>query len=469
MDTAPILSRLRQIVGHECVYTDATATAPFVIDWRKRFHGQALAVVLPSTTAEVAEVVRCCQQYGVQLVPQGGNTGLVGGGVPDASGRTVVLSLRRLRQIRHIDANNNTMTVEAGLTLAELHQHAQTIERLFPLSLASEGSCTIGGNIATNAGGTAVLRYGNMRELTLGLEVVLANGEVLSELKGLRKNNSGYDLKQLFIGSEGTLGIITAATVRLFPLPTAYCTAMIEVASPDVALAWLHALQARFDDRLTTFELISGRCLQLVQTHISGARVPFHAPWAVLFELSDGGEDAHLEQQLLEWLPSAPRYGEAVIAQNRKERQALWLVREAISEAQSCEGISLKHDIAVPVSAVPMFLQQAGDKLRAAFPDCRITAFGHLGDGNLHYNVSQTGAADIYQDEPRVNRIVFETAYQLGGTLSAEHGIGRLRRETLWQYRSPLARQVMQQLKQGLDPAGLFNPGVLFPAQEKDS
>ncbi|MCG9114551.1 FAD-binding oxidoreductase [Laribacter hongkongensis] len=459
------LHRAAALVGPAHLLTDPADMAAFATDWRGRYHGRPLAVALPSSTDEVAALVALCRDAGVPVVPQGGNTGTVGAATPDDSGRELVIALRRLNRIRELDPDNATITVEAGCILADVHTAAAAAGLLFPLSLASEGSCQIGGNLAANAGGLAVLRYGTMRELTLGIEAVLPDGRVLHQLKGLRKNNVGLDAKQLLIGTEGTLGLITAATLKLYPLPEARATAMMAVASPAEATGWLRRLQRRFGDRLTTFELVSGLCLQLLARHLPEVRQPLAADWLVLFELSDGGSQAALDEALMEWLAAQADLGDAVLAQSERERAELWRVREELSEAQKRDGISLKHDIALPVSKVPAFLDECGRRLGQAFPGCRIVTFGHLGDGNLHYNVSYTRPdnRDLLADEAAVQDIVFGCACELGGTLSAEHGIGQLRRAALGRFHDPATLDLMRLVKSALDPHNLMNPGKLLP------
>lgn len=452
------LSQLAAIVGPAHVLSNPADTAPYATDWRRRYHGAPLAVALPGTTSEVAALVRLCARHGVAVVPQGGNTSTCGAATPDASGRQLVLGLRRMRAIRRVDADDNSICVEAGATLAEVQQAAQATGRLFPLSLASEGSCQIGGNVSTNAGGLAVLRYGTMRELTLGLEVVLADGRVLNALSSLRKDSSGLDVKQLFIGAEGQLGVVTAATLKLFPLPTARATALLAADSAEDAIARLSALRHAFGDRLTTFELMSDACLRLLDRHKPG-EVPFFAPWALLVELSDGGDDAALRERLTDWLATAG-VADGVLAQSEAERRRLWQLREDMSETQRLEGPSIKHDIGVPTSAIPAFIADCGAALHAAFPDVRIIAFGHAGDGNLHYNVSHTRAGgNPLDDEAAVNAIVYEQVYRHGGTLAAEHGVGQLKGHWLARYKDPVALELMRTMKRALDPQGIMNPG----------
>ncbi|AQR65704.1 hydroxyacid dehydrogenase [Aquaspirillum sp. LM1] len=458
------LETLAGIVGPRHLMTDPDQLAPHCLDWRQRYQGRAVALARPGCTAEVAALVRACVAAGVPMVPQGGNTSHCGAATPDDSGHALIIQLNRMHALRAVDADNNTLTAEAGCTLAQVQDATAGVGRLFPLSLASEGSCQIGGNLATNAGGVAVLRYGPMRELTLGLEAVLPDGSVLESLSGLRKNNTGYDLKQLLIGAEGTLGIITAATLKLFPAPEATATALVEVASPADALALLHALQARFGDRLTAFELMSGLCLQLLARHLPDARPPFTPPWCVLLELNDGGDEAVLNQALAETLCTLRPQADAVLARHARERAQLWALREQISEAQKRDGPSIKHDIAVPLSQLARFIERADAALQQAFPGCRVVCFGHVGDGNLHYNVSFTrpGNVDLFDDEPAVNTLVYDLVYAHGGTLSAEHGIGQLKRDWLRRYLPPANLAAMRAVKQALDPLGLMNPGKVL-------
>lgn len=458
------LDSVAGIVGPRHLITDPDTLAAACLDWRGRYRGRAQAIARPGSTAEVAALVRACVAAGAPIVPQGGNTSHCGAATPDDSGRALIIQLHRMQALRAVDADNNTLTAEAGCTLAQVQDAAAGVGRLFPLSLASEGSCQIGGNLATNAGGVAVLRYGPMRELTLGLEAVLPDGSVLDSLSGLRKNNTGYDLKQLLIGAEGTLGIITAATLKLFPAPEATATALVEVTSPADALALLHALQARFGDRLTAFELISGLCLQLLARHLPDARPPFTPPWCVLLELNDGGSEAVLNQALAEALGALRPQADTVLARHTRERARLWALREQISEAQKRDGPSIKHDIAVPLSQLARFIERADAALQQAFPGCRVVCFGHVGDGNLHYNVSFTrqGNVDLFDDEPAVNALVYDLVYAHGGTLSAEHGIGQLKRDWLRRYLPPANLAAMRAVKQALDPLGLMNPGKVL-------
>ena len=465
MTSTPSLSeQLAQIVGATNDLTEPADIAPFVTDWRGRYRGAALCVVRPADTAEVAAVVRACAAANTPIVPQGGNTSLCGAATPDGEGRAVLLSLTRLRHILAVDAQNNTITVEAGCTLAAVQEAARAVDRLFPLALASEGSCQIGGNLSTNAGGVQVLRYGNTRELTLGLEVVLSSGEIWDGRRGLRKDNTGYDLKQLFIGAEGTLGIITGAVLKLFPLAKSQTTCWLNVASPAAAVELLNAAKTAFDAQLTAFELVSETALGLVLKNIPDRQRPaMVSPWYVLAEFSDA-PPAAVEDWLAGMLESG-RIADAVLAQNETQAAKLWALRENISEAQKIEGISIKHDIAVPVSAIPEFLARADAVLAQEFPGIRIVAFGHVGDGNLHYNLSQVDAGEnsaFIASQPAVNRIVHDTVAALNGSISAEHGIGQLKREELLRYKSPVEMALMRTVKQAIDPRGLMNPGKIF-------
>jgi FAD/FMN-containing dehydrogenase len=465
MTSTPSLSeQLKGIVGAAYVLTDPAEIQTFVTDWRGRFVGSAQCVVRPANTAEVAAVVRACLETGAPIVPQGGNTSLCGAATPDAAGQAVVVSLSRLNRIAAVDAKNNTISVGAGCTLAAVQAAAREVDRLFPLALASEGTCQIGGNLSTNAGGVQVLRYGNTRELTLGLEVVLPSGEIWDGLRGLRKDNTGYDLKQLFIGAEGTLGIITSAVLKLFPLPKSQTTCWLNVASPAAAVDLLNQAKIAFDGQLTAFELVSETALGLVLKNIPDTLRPASvSSWYVLAEFSDTSSYA-----VEYWLHARLEAGEvldAVIAQSETQAAKLWSLRENISEAQKIEGISIKHDIAVPVSAIPAFLAQADAALATAFPGIRVVAFGHVGDGNLHYNLSKPDAQEnthFIDSQPAVNRIVHDTVDALNGSISAEHGIGQLKREELLRYKSPVEMALMRSIKQALDPRGLMNPGKVL-------
>ena len=465
MTSTPNLSDcLAGIVGAAYVLTDPAEMAPFLKDWRGRYIGVARCVVRPANAAEVAAVVKVCIAANTPIVPQGGNTSHCGAATPDGSGTAVLLSLNRLNQIVTVDAQNNAIFVQAGCTLAAVQDAARAVDRLFPLSLAAEGSCLIGGNISTNAGGVQVLRYGNTRELTLGLEVVLPNGEIWNGLRALRKDNTGYDLKQLFIGAEGTLGIITAAVLKLFPLPKMQTTCWLNVAAPSVAVDLLNHAKNHFDAQLTAFELISDAALELVLRHIPAAKRPGEiSPWYVLAEFSDGDQSA-IEHWLAEMM-AAGLVSDAVMAHNDAQATKLWALREHISEAQKREGVSIKHDISVPVSRIAEFLAAADAALEAAYPGIRIVAFGHVGDGNVHYNLSKPDALDnaaFIASHPAVNRLVHDLVQALGGSISAEHGIGQLKREELQRYKSPVELAMMQAIKQAFDPLGLLNPGKIL-------
>ncbi len=465
-----LLDALRAAVGAAQVLTDGDLSA-WERDWRRRWHGKALAVVRPGSTAEVAAVVRACAADGASIVPQGGNTGLVGGGVPDTSGRQVLLSLQRMNRVRGLDAANLTLTAEAGCVLQTLQQAAADQGLLFPLSLAAEGSCTIGGNLATNAGGTQVLRWGNARELCLGLEVVTASGEVWNGLSGLRKDNTGYALRDLFIGSEGTLGIITAATLKLAPQPAACTTAFAACATLADAVTLLKLARTRLGAGLTGFEVMGRFALDLVARHFPALPQPLRsAPWTVLLEHSDTDSEAAARARFEALLGAALDngcVGDAVIAESLAQSQALWHVRESIPLAQAEEGVNIKHDIALPVSAIPDFVARTDTLLVAHLPGIRLVNFGHLGDGNLHYNVQAPpgvdGAAFLAEHEHAVNRIVFDALQPFGGSFSAEHGIGVLKVDEMATRKSAVALQLMRSIKTALDPQGLFNPGRVLP------
>jgi FAD/FMN-containing dehydrogenase len=464
--TVALLTGLRAAVGAAHVLTEGDLSA-YELDWRQRYRGRALAVVRPGSTLEVAQVVQACAAHGAGIVAQGGNTGLVGGSVPDASGTQVLLNLGRMNRVRNIDPANLTMTVEAGCVLQAVQEAAAAQGLLFPLSLAAEGSCTVGGNLATNAGGTQVLRFGNARELCLGLEVVTASGEVWHGLSGLRKDNTGYDLRDLFIGSEGTLGIITAATLRLHPQPVAVTTAMASLATLADALALLQLAQARLGAGLTGFEVMQRHALGLVRKHFPQLTQPLpEAEWTVLLEQSDSESEAHAREGFEALLELALERGlitDAAVASSQAQSAAMWQLRESIPLAQSAEGLNIKHDISLPISAIPAFVASTDAALQRAFPGARLVNFGHLGDGNLHYNVqapaSGDAAAFLRDCEGAVNTLVFDAVAAHGGSISAEHGIGALKREALAERKSPVALQMMRAIKQALDPQGLMNPG----------
>jgi FAD/FMN-containing dehydrogenase len=469
-----LLDALRRAIGANHVMTDAADTAAYLEDWRGRYRGDALCVVRPGSTEEVAAVVKLCADAGVAIVPQGGNTGLCGGATPLGHTRQpkgeVVVSLARLNRIRAVDRDNATITVEAGCTLLQVQEAAAAVERLFPLSLAAEGTATIGGNLSTNAGGVQVLRYGTARALTLGLEVVLPDGSIWNGLRGLRKDNTGYDLKHLFIGAEGTLGLITAAVLKLFPRHRQQAVAWAAVPDPARAVALLTRLRVETGERVTAFEIVGRRALDLVLRHIPQARdpLPGGADWQVLIELADTLEEPPLADVLERVLADALEAGEVLdvaIAQSEAQAQALWALRENVAEGQKREGLAIKHDIAVPVSRIPEFIARADAELGQAFPGLRIVCFGHIGDGNLHYNQSQTEALDnekFIAATPAVNRIVHDLVCELGGSISAEHGLGQLKREEILRYKNPVEVALMRAVKGVLDPSGRMNPGKVI-------
>jgi FAD/FMN-containing dehydrogenase len=466
-----LITQLQAAVGANNVLTDGDLSA-YEWDWRRRARGKALAVVRPGSTAEVAAVVRACAAAGTPIVPQGGNTGMVVGSTPDASGREVVLNLTRMNRLRSLDAGNLTMTMDAGCVLQNLQQAAEDAGFLFPLSLAAEGSCTIGGNLGTNAGGTGVVRYGNTRDLCLGLEVVTPQGEVWDGLSGLRKDNTGYDLRDLFIGSEGTLGVITGATMKLYPLPVATLTSWAAVPSMEAAVTLLGLAHRHLGAGLTGFEVMGQFALSLVAKHMPQMRVPFHAesPYCVLLENSDQESEPHARAQFERLLEAALEDGcatDAVVAENIAQARALWNVREHIPLAQAQEGLNIKHDISIPVSSIPAFCAETDALLQREIAGVRLVNFGHLGDGNLHYNVQAPEGGDMQaflrEQEERVNTLVYDQVKRFAGSISAEHGIGALKVGKLPDYKSPVALKMMQALKRALDPQNIMNPGRVIP------
>ena len=472
-----LLNDLRAIVGSAQVLTDGDLSA-WEQDWRRRTHGKALAVVRPASTGEVAQVVKAClnhrllyPQSRLSIVPQGGNTGLVVGSTPDITGQQIVLSLQRMNAIRAIDAANLTVTVEAGCVLQMVQQRALADGFLFPLSLAAEGSCTMGGNLGTNAGGTQVVRFGNARDLCLGLEVVTAQGDIWHGLSGLRKDNTGYDLRNLYIGSEGTLGIITAATMKIYPLPAAQLTAWAAVPSLSAAVVLLSLAQRHLGANLTGFEVMGQFALSLVDKHFDQLVVPLYAdsPFCVLLENSNHESAAHARTQFEQLLETALADGcvtNAVLAESLTQAKTLWRIRESIPLAQAEEGLNIKHDISVPISAIPDFVRTTDAQLQQAIAGVRLVNFGHLGDGNLHYNVQAPVGVDsavfLRDHEPQVNRIVFDSVTAFGGSISAEHGVGSLKVAHLTHYKSPVALQAMRAIKTALDPYRLLNPGRIL-------
>ncbi len=463
-----LINSLTTIAGKDAVLAGESA-APYCADWRGRYSGDALAVVFPSDAEQVAKVVGLCAANRIAIVPQGGNTSLCGGSVPLPQGEQVVLNLSRMNLIRDIDPENYTMTVEAGCKLADVREAAEENNRFFPLGLtATQKFCEIGGNLSTNAGGINVLRYGNARDLVLGLEVVLPDGRIWNGLRRLRKDNSGYDLKHLFMGAEGTLGIITAAVLKLFPLAQIEATACVAVRDPAVAVALLAHLRASCGDRISAFEIISRSSLDLVFKHIPDTREPFTSrhEWIVITQLADV-LSAPLDEALREALRSfGDGITESEISSGKDYAERWWKLRKNISEAQKREGISIKHDVSVPISRVAEFIARADAELQQAFPGIRIVAFGHMGDGNIHYNISMLDAkrnpAFIAEQEAAVNRLVYAAVGELNGSISAEHGVGQLKRATLREHKDPLELELMQTIKQALDPQGLMNPGKVL-------
>ena len=465
-----VLDRIAAVVGEKGLITDPVEIAPYVIDQRKYYEGRTPMVVRPATTEDVASVVRICAETGTPIVPQGGNTGLCGGATPHDDGSEVVLSLTRMNAVRNIDPLNYTMTVEAGVILADIQKAAEEVDRLFPLSLGAEGTARIGGNLSTNAGGTGVLQYGNARDLVLGLEVVLPDGRVWDGLSSLRKDNTGYDLKQLFIGAEGTLGIITAAVLKLYPRPRDIQTAFVAVRDSAAAIELLARARTASGDRVATFEWMARTGIAFVLENIPGTRDPLSQEWPeyLLIEVSSGDDDGSLRESLEEILADAMERGEvldATIAESRAQARDFWKLRETIPEAQQIAGRGIKHDISIPVSAVPEFLDRANRAVLDAAPGVKICAFGHIGDGNVHYNLNQPPDADgsaFMAQQPELNRIVHDIATDLRGSISAEHGIGILKREELQHYKSPVALDIMRSIKQALDPDGIMNPGKVL-------
>lgn len=465
-----LLDHFRQICGtahvltHEDPSTDLSA---WERDWRKRAQGRALAVVRPANVQEVSEVVKACANAKISIVPQGGNTGLAVGSIPDDSGQQVVLSLQRMNKIRSLDTANLTVIAEAGCILQQVQTHVEEAGYLFPLSLAAEGSCTLGGNLGTNAGGTQVVRFGNTRELCLGLEVVTAQGDIWHGLSGLRKDNTGYDLRNLLIGSEGTLGIITAACMKLYPQPAAQLTAWAAVPSMESAVSLLGLAHERLGAGLTGFEVMGQFALSLVDKHHPQLRVPLfkETPWCVLLENSDHESEAHARagfEGLMETALDKGWVTDAVVAESLAQAQGLWQIRESIPLAQATEGLNIKHDISIPVSRIPQFVAETDALLKTKIPGIRLVNFGHLGDGNLHYNVQAPAGADgpafLKNHEDEVNTWVFDQVKAFNGSISAEHGIGSLKADKLAHYKDPTALAMMKAIKQALDPQNIMNP-----------
>jgi len=463
-----VIDRLKDAVGPDGFSQDPAEIAPHLEEWRSKYRGHTPLLLKPATTAQMSAILRICNDSGTPVVPQGGNTGLVGGQIPLHG--EILISTKRLNKIRTLDESGMTLTVEAGVTLAEVQRAADEKHFLFPLSLASEGSCTIGGNIATNAGGTHVLRYGMTRALVLGLEVVLANGTVLDMTRALHKDNTGYDLKQVFIGSEGTLGIVTAATLRLFAKPDVAVTALAAVPSPAAALKLLGSMQARTGGMLSAFELIPRIAMEFVNRHIADTRDPFSAPsrWYALMEAT-GGREANLATSFEDGLAAAIEDGtatDAVVASSEAQAAALWKLRESISESQKREGASIKHDISVPVAAIPDFLAKAVPAVRSLVPGARPVSFGHLGDGNLHFNFNSPEAGEdpaFLAQWDEIQQTVHDIVKEFGGSISAEHGIGAMKVAALPRYKSHEELDAMRVIKQAFDPKNILNPGKTVP------
>jgi len=461
---------LSEILGPDALLTDAQDVEPFLTDHRRLYHGVALAVAVPRSVEQVSRLLAYCNAQRVGVVPHGGNTSYCGGATPDESGQQVVLSLKRLNRIRSLDPLNYSLIAEAGCILADVQRAADVAERLFPLSLGSEGTCQIGGNLATNAGGTSVLRYGMMRDLVMGLEVVLADGRVLSSLAALRKDNTGYDIKSLFLGAEGTLGVITAASLKLFSKVRATATTIASVADVRAAVALLARVREASGDRVSSFELMPRIGIELVTRHIPGVTDPFDSPysWYVLCELSSSRAADALDELLEDSLASALEEGlvlNAVLARSGREREAFWKLRETIPEAQRLDGASLKHDISLPVASLPEFVERAASWVQANVPDGRLVAYGHVGDGNLHFNLNQApGSArdGFLAREVPVRRAIHDLVREFGGSFSAEHGIGRLKVPELERYASPVELDLMRAVKQAFDPHGILNPGKVL-------
>jgi FAD/FMN-containing dehydrogenase len=467
-----LVDDLTSALGPGAVLTEPDDVAAYCTDWRGAGSGRPLCVVRPGSTAEVSTAVRLCHEAGTPVVPHGGGTGLSGGALPDDSGSQVVLSLARLRAVRGVDAAGDTLTVEAGVVLADVQAAAASVDRLFPLSLASEGSCTIGGNLATNAGGTAVLRYGMARDLVLGLEVVLPDGRVWDGLRPLRKDNTGYDLTQLFVGSEGTLGIITAATLRLFPATPRHATAWLALPSVEAAVSLLPVVRSRSGGSLAAYELVSREALDTVLRHVPAARDAFGEPheWYALVELAGAATDDSLDDALEAALAEGfeqSLVADAVVAGSPSQRESLWLLREGISEAQNHDGASLKHDVSVPVTLLPELLADTAARLDAVLPGVRLVTYGHVGDGNVHHNLAAPvggSGDDLRAAAGDLADAIYDAVAERGGSISAEHGLGTTKRDANAARKDPVELDLMRSIKQALDPAGLMNPGKVLPA-----
>lgn len=464
--TAPLVESLKHIVGDNAWLTDDEALAPHLTEWRGTYCGKTPIMVMPGSTDEVSAVVKACAATRTPIVVQGGNTGLCGAAIPDGSGEQVLLSMARMNRIRRVSPEDYSLVAEAGCILADLQRSAEDVERLFALSLAAEGSCQIGGNLSTNAGGINVLKYGTAREQVLGLEVVLPDGDVWDGLRTLRKDTAGYDVKQLFVGAEGTLGVITAASLRLFPRPENPQVALIAVESPQAAVDLFARLRVRFADQLQAFELISVRAMRYVLQHIPHTRPAFHDPypWYVLLDTAAPAVGRSIEDELAAMIDSGQAL-DAVLAKNESEAQQLWRIRHSISEAQKSEGASLKHDVSVPVGDVGRFIDVAEAAVLGCVPNARVVAFGHVGDGNVHFNVTQPkamSAAEFIARREQLARVVYDIVADFGGSISAEHGIGVLKRDQLRRYRGATELRIMRAVKNALDPDNLMNPGKVL-------
>jgi FAD/FMN-containing dehydrogenase len=461
---------LVDIVGPDGILTDVADIAPYLTDHRQLYQGRALAVIVPRSVEQISRLLRFCNENRIGVVPHGGNTGYCGGATPDESGNQVVVSMRRMNRIRGVDALNYSLVAEAGCILADVQRAADEAERFFPLSLGSEGTCQIGGNLSTNAGGLSVLRYGMMRELVLGLEVVLADGRVLSSLSALRKDNTGYDIKSLFLGAEGTLGIITAASVKLFPKIRSSATAFVAVPKVRAAVDLLARLREASGDRISSFELLPRIGIELTTQHVPSVIDPLQQPysWYVLCELTSARAADPLDTIMEEALGAALEDGlvlDAALARNERERKALWKLRETIPEAQRIDGASLKHDISVTITALPDFVERASRWVEDNVPDGRLVIYGHVGDGNLHFNLNQAPGSDrniFLAREPAIKRALHDLVSEFGGSFSAEHGIGRLKVGELEHYASPVEIDLMRAVKKALDPNGVLNPGKVL-------
>ncbi|UEM01399.1 FAD-binding oxidoreductase [Skermanella rosea] len=470
MIDAAFLDRLRSIVG-PAGHIDAPGDMePYVAEWRGRYRGTTPLVLRPATTRELSELVKACHEAGVPIVPQGGNTSLVGGSIPSEDGSEVLVSLSRMNKVRNVDPLNYTITVEAGCVLQAIQEAAAEVDRLFPLSLGAEGTCQIGGNISSNAGGTMTLRYGNMRDLVLGLEVVMPDGQVWDGMRRLRKNNTGYDLKHLFIGAEGTLGIVTAAVLKLFPRPKQVETGFLAVRDPDAAIELLASLRSASGDALSAFELMPRIAIDFALKHVAGTIDPLEEshPWYVLLEFATGSGGDAFRDTIEATLGEAMEAGlvmDAVLASSESQAKQLWFIREAIVEAQKFAGGSIKHDISIPVSCVGTFIREATEAVERTIPGARPVPFGHVGDGNIHFNVTQPEGADTEDylaQWDKLNTVVHDIVLGMDGSISAEHGIGTFKREELKRVKSPVELELMRKVKAALDPEGLMNPGKVL-------